>query len=880
MFRPVARSARSLVCLADTGVGSIPSHILSLPVFIRRFLHDVCLTNKGFVMKSATSLAILASAVFCTGCAQSLFSQSLMEQRVIEQFAEALNEENEPALRRITSTRFEEKALRSEDVLSDLQVMALPKHELTVVEVTNLKNGGREVIAKEESGGKYQFHLVNDPAKHYWVVDDVMVRQLNKSTRVTKSTIEVMDLLMTLRQFLTVWESGDREEILAMTSSDLTGSLRQLPEEWLQALTARIASTYEEGMARRPEANLNENDAVVKLPAKNGHLLIKLVRNSDEWLVDDVEAHNHRVKNHTGSVRRQADAVNAVNTFLTAYGAEDHDSLKRLTTNTFYSDSLKLADLSIIQLPSPAKVPDEFDIRAYEDKLTVMIPAGREIVRLDLEERPSEFTTADIAAGIGSAAAKNEPRFLIRDVTLYERTNRRQKSLSSVFTAPTRAAFFLKALSERDHESVSQMSSAEFSRATWKRLAPEILSALSIPDFYDESLTLTDSHTVAQRTELEFRTGNGSVLSCRMISENGVLKVDDIQYPNQQGQVTSLRTRLELAAPLLEFATAWNQGDMELLQKSCSSDFNRLVWSNLKGVPAQFPTLASQLGQPIHDTRVTQERATVRLGSADRTVVSASLIIEHDYWVVDEIRLDRNTGDQIGIRETLRREIAAKLLSGSYSTVQSEAGYDVVRPMDMTPPDFDMVNPGQPDRSLSAGTDGPGPDSLNIQNGRIQQASAEVLSHGNQGAIDQAVYERTLNTQQTPLTGSPISHAVYTREYPADPPSTSSTGSGIEQARSVSGFEVFGPQADRIAESLDAPTPAQQSASLSDPIDMTPAEGGTAMSKDVTPRQGFMYFGPDKKTLSTPSSAPDTRPSPAVPKRMLTQPADMPIAIQ
>ncbi len=396
-------------------------------------------------MKSATCLAIVTSAVICTGCAQSLLNQSLMEQRVIEQFTEAINEENEPALRRIASSRFEEKAMRSDDVLSDLQVLPLPKDKLTVVEVTNLKDGGRQVIAMEESGGKYQFRLVNDPTKHYWVVDDVMVRQLNKSTRVTKSTTEVMDLLMTLRQFLTVWESGERHEILAMTSPELTSSLQRLPDEWLQALTARIASTYEDGMARRPEANLNENDAVVKLPAKNGHLLIKVVRSSGAWLVDDVEAHNHRDKDHSGSVRRQADAVNAVNTFLAAYGAEDHDLLQQLTTNEFYSDSLKLADLSIIQLPSSSKVPDEFDIRTYENKLTVMIPAGREIVRLDLEERPHEFTKSDIAAGVGPGLSEHELRFVVRDVTLYERATQRQKSLSSVFTAPTRASFFLKA---------------------------------------------------------------------------------------------------------------------------------------------------------------------------------------------------------------------------------------------------------------------------------------------------------------------------------------------------------------------------------------------------------------------------------------------------
>ncbi|MEO2018720.1 MAG: hypothetical protein ABGZ53_30595 [Fuerstiella sp.] len=838
-------------------------------------------------MKSATCLAIVTSALMCTGCAQSLLNQSLMEQRVIEQFAEAINEENEPALRRITSTRFEEKAMRSDDVLSDLQVLQLPKDKLTVVEVTNLKDGGRQVIAKEESGGKYQFHLVKDPTKHYWVVDDVMVRQLNKSTRVTKSTTEVMDLLMTLRQFLTVWESGERHEILAMTSPGLTRSLERLPDEWLQALTARIASTYEDGMARRPEANLNENDAVVKLPAKNGHLLIKIVRSSGEWLVDDVEAHNHRDKNHSGAVRRQADAINAVNSFLAAYGAEDFDLLQQLTTNKFYSGSLKLADLSMIQLPSSSEVPDEFDIRTYENKLTVMIPAGREIVRLDLEERQSEFTRADIAAGIGSELSEQEPRFLVRDVTLYDRATQRQKSLSSVFTAPTRASYFLKALLERDHETVSQMSSAEFSRATWERITPEILATLPIPDFYDESLTLTDSHTVAHRTELEFRTGSGSILSCRMISENGALKVDDIQYPNQQGQVTSLRTRLELAVPLLEFATAWHDGDLQLLQKACSSDFNRLVWSNLQGVPTQFPLLAAQLRQPIRDTRVTQERATVRLESANHTVVSANLIMEHNYWVVDEIHMDQNTAQHVGVREKLRGQIATRLLSGSYSTVQSKAGYNVVRPMDLTPPDFDTLSSSRRHGSSN-------------QNGRIQQASAEFSAQYNQGAINRAVYERPYDDQQTSLAPAPISHAIYTREYPSAPPTSNptgvapgvyhhppsartappSTGTTITHARSASGFEVFGPQADRIADSFDTAPSARRAADLAKPIDMTPNDNGKPAPRDSASTQDFMYFGPNRAVLSNQASATGTRPSAAAPKHVLTQPADMPIAIQ
>ena len=334
----------------------------------------------------------LSITVTCclVGCTQSLFtspaffSKTAMEQRVIEQFTDALDEENESALRLITSTRFEDKALRSEDVLSDLRILHLPSGKLSVVEVKEVNEGKREVIVKEDSGGKYQFHLVQDPVKSYWVVDDVLVRQNNKGTKITKSTTEVMDLLVTLRQFLKVWESGSREEILAMTTPGLSDSLSMLPDDWMKALTSRIASSYEEGMARKPEANLDEVAAVVKLPSRNGHIMLKITRESGEWLVDDVEALNHRENNHPGSVRRQADAINAVNGFLTAYLNDDREALEKIVDPQFYSSSLSLADFSLVKLPHPSEVPAEFDILAFENQLTFMIPSGTEIIRLDL----------------------------------------------------------------------------------------------------------------------------------------------------------------------------------------------------------------------------------------------------------------------------------------------------------------------------------------------------------------------------------------------------------------------------------------------------------------------------------------------------------------
>ena len=80
-------------------------------------------------MKPAVCTLCLCSFVLSllTGCTQSLLSHSGLEQRVIEQFTDALDEENEPALRRVASTRFETTAMRSDDVLSDLRVLRLPR---------------------------------------------------------------------------------------------------------------------------------------------------------------------------------------------------------------------------------------------------------------------------------------------------------------------------------------------------------------------------------------------------------------------------------------------------------------------------------------------------------------------------------------------------------------------------------------------------------------------------------------------------------------------------------------------------------------------------------------------------------------------------------
>lgn len=728
-------------------------------------------------MNRTQCVLMLLLAMTFTGCAQSLLNseglQSFLtppppEQRVVERFRDALREENEPALRRISSTRFESLALRSEDVLSDLRVMRLPKGELSVVDVQEVSPAQKLVIVKEDDGGRYQFRLADDPKKGYWTVDDVTVRRRHKGTQITKSTTEVMDLLVTVRTFLQVWETGEQQAILAMTSPQLKDALQSLPSGWMTALTQQIASAYEDGMARKPDASLNENDALVKLPAKNGHLLMTIVREADQWLIDDVEYQNHRDDNHPGSVRRQADAIQAVTTFLRAYNGSDHDQLKFVTEKTFYNSSLSLGDLSLIPLPSAEQAPNEYEIRAYEQQLTFILPAGRQIIRVDLREQASEIPEA--ARNQYLDDGNDQSRFLVKEVTVYEKGSKQRRSLSAVFTAPARALLFLKALEADDRNTLLYLCTNDFSETVWRRLDSGLVKQLPVPAFYDDGIRLTNTHSIGTRTELEFQNAAGSVLVCQLVTENGILKINDVQYPNGQGLVASLKSELQLAAPVLEFANAWMLSDGELLQKASSTEFNRLVWSHLEGVPKQFSQLPFLLRSQNVDTTVTPERATMKFQQPDGNQAIVNLLIEHGHWVVDEIRLKQASGALVGVRHRLRQEVAERLLSGNATLhaanqlkpIGSMQGIDITEPDSMlqaseTSSELDadeffslpgMVVPvgfEEHRRDAESGLTEPSPDSQ-IDSAVYHQPAAAI----SESPIQFADYARVIGEQQSP----------------------------------------------------------------------------------------------------------------------------------
>lgn len=620
----------------------------------------------------------LVATCFHAGCATSLLETRMVKQlsfedRVVNNFADAMKEDNEPALRRAVSTRFEQKALRTPTSFKELDILSLPKEKLTVVETDELDATSRNVVVSEPDGTKYQFKLVRDADKRRWVVDDVVSRQEKKGTRAARSSTEVMDLLLTLREFLATWENGSRDDVLKVVSTDLRSTLQELPEPWLKQLISRVTREYEAGMARRPEAQIGEYDAVVKVPAKSGFLLMKIDREGDSWLVADVEVHSRKVEDHPGSIRRQADAMKAVTGFLHGYQNENHEELKQTTVEEFYLGSLQFADLSMLPLPSPEHAPADFEIRAFSGQLTVMIPDTSAVIRLDLTE-PEQDTKKSGSRSEDQAKETVSSRFLVREVTVYDRQTEQHRNLSSAFTAPTRAMLFMSSLEERDLQMLKQICSAEFSRGTWDRLTPDLTQQLPLGGLPTGELTLLNSRVRGTKTELEFRAQSGQLLNVLLSEENGYLRVDDVQYPNSSAEIVSLKTQLELVAPVLELADAWSRYDIPGVREACSHDFNRLVWAHLNALPADFAMLPELLTAPVRSTTVTSRGATLTLQVVDGRTARLQLLAEKGKWLVDEVTFLGPGDVTVDIRSTLRQDIAQQILANPAGSIQ-QAGF-------------------------------------------------------------------------------------------------------------------------------------------------------------------------------------------------------------
>ncbi len=576
----------------------------------------------------------------------------LFESRAINRFSENLQKQDLNGLKQASTDEFAEKALRTATALEDIKILRVPDGKLTVVEVEEIDKDRRRVTVKAGEAKKEVFYeLVRTYANH-WVVDDVYLKQKKTGVVAYKSVTEQMNLLLTVREFLDAWDGGERASVFAVTSPEFSATLERLPPAYLARLTANITGERSAKSTFKPQAQMEEETAVVKLPRQGGETVLSLKLKGEKWVVTDIAIDAKEESQRIPSVHKLALAVVACTDFLTAYQKGDKDELQILCDHDFFQGSLKVADLKQVVLPSPQLPEHEMEVQLRSQRADFILRGEHDVVQIDLRREDSPEPLAP-------------PKFRVCDVTIYELETKQEKRLSALFTSQDMLELFCQALADRDLDHLRHSSSQDFSSRVWRRLNAATVIGLPLETFDDAKPEVISTAFQGSLTRVEARQ-NGQPVTYLLREENGRFYVDDIQW-QITGRPSSVKQTLDLMIPMKNFAAAVALGRepteqkavLEMLQQTCSTDFNRMVWQQTPFLPNSGLSSDTFLNAPLRSIVQTENEAIIRVGD-EQYGAEVQMRKENQRFVVDEIRLIAGVAEseRIEVKHTLRNLLA------------------------------------------------------------------------------------------------------------------------------------------------------------------------------------------------------------------------------
>ena len=602
----------------------------------------------------------LARLTFCLGWFGFAGCANVVETRAIKQFAIAMESNNLDQIKLTTSTNFGERALRQDAALDDLKLLRLPTGDLEIESVEDVSPTVKRVTAMVgTSKQKLKYQLKLDPESKKWVVDDIYLKQKRDGVTATKSVTEQMDLLLSVREFLTAWKVGNRDDVLRTTTPEFAAMLQPLPPAYLFRLAQQVVGKQKTGNKLQPRAQLDEDTAHVRLPIAVGELWLTAKRIEGAWLVDEVEVNSREEAEAVPSTRQLAQVTYAATAFLNAYQAGDKSKLESLCVPNFFSGSLAPANLSQVPLPSGDVPPDSVQIQvAWQRGLSndpqmqqlqgkhsdFVIEGANEVIKLSLvreEEADSDHTA----------------KYLIEDVTLYELDSRQEKRLSALFTAQALVQIYAEALAARDLEVLYHNASPDFVRRVWKRTHAGLLQAMPLTEIEDAVPTIRSTVFSGSVTEVTVTQGSRA-LTYILQDRQGTLLVDDVLMPTL-GRPSSLKSTMELMLPVLDFAAALRLNQLDTLRRQSSRDFNRLVWQQTTKLPSLRQDVVQHLHTPLVSVEQEEDRALLVMGDA-KLGAHVTLVRESGQFVVDDVLLISGVqpNDQVELKRVLRMHIA------------------------------------------------------------------------------------------------------------------------------------------------------------------------------------------------------------------------------
>ena len=593
-------------------------------------------------------LPALIVTVSVTGCAH------MVELRTIEQFNSALQNNDRVGVMMATTDDFSDKALRRTEAIDDFRILNLPKGESSILNVVDVSESEKEVTVEVGSRKrKVKYRLLKHPETDKWQIDEVFLRQSQRGLTSAKSVSEQMDLLLAVREMMDVWSSGERNPILESVTTDFREILEPLPDNYLRKVIQRTMKG-ELPKNFRPDAQLDERIAVVRIPRSVGQLVVQFRREADRWKVSDVAAENRHDKKHVSSVKQLASIAATAYSFLAAYQADDKPGLKEITTDSFFRGSLAPADLTSVPMPTPNLRSDTYYIDMQGGHPNFIVTQAGEVVKISLKRHRNQKPGA-------------QDRYLVEDVTIYELDGTEEKRLSAVFTGRAIMSLFAEALAIGDLQTIRHSSTQDFNDRIWRNVSRDVWSFLPLNEFQQVAPKVVSTVYNGATTEITVTQGN-KAFTYVMQDQDGTLLVDDVMMPAID-RPSSLKKVLEYAMPVVLFRHAMEVDDLRLIQRTSSKDFNHMIWHQVKNIPPTTLAAKSFLATPLHSIQQDTENNIVIMFGTEYRGAKVKLVRELGFHLVDEIMLIN--GLEPAQRQELKHNLRIRLSKDATEKVRA-----------------------------------------------------------------------------------------------------------------------------------------------------------------------------------------------------------------
>lgn len=605
--------------------------------------------KNGFSLVSGIVLLTLV-----TGCA------SMVETRAIEEFAKAIKNDDLKTLKHHSTMKFSKVALRDPDSLDDLKILKIPTGETTLVEVKDISENHKKVVVEVGKNKKKMLYELKKVTKTgEWVVDDLYINQKQKNLTVMKSVTEQMDLLLTVREFVKAWETGNREDILATTDGEFKEALDELHPSFLAKLAEKVAGEPGKSKKRRPDAQMDEDIAIVRLPRRSGQMVISLKLKEGKWKATDVAVESRSDGNHVKSAHKQAEMLLTISNFLDAYNHNDKAALKKYTAPEFYRGSLDFGDLSIAKLPQVNDAAADFELNIEGNLSNFVTHVDGKMVNLSVIKEESDEIDVPEA-------------YFVEEVTLFKDQGNQQVTLTALFSSRAIAQLFSEALTNRDLTILDFSSSPDFSARVWKQVIPQIASKLPVEEITKPGFEILDINFNGAVTKVSVRQGN-LPLTYILREHVGKLLVDDV-IVDLHGRPSSVKETLELMVQVQNYAFYMHEQNIRYLQRHSSRDFNELVWRQVN----QVPHTAIEIPELLMTKLTSLERkdndglARIKLGNEEH---GATIMLkkEYDQYVIDDIMAnsEKVVSKYVSVKKELRLAMAASPETINQTAVQA-----------------------------------------------------------------------------------------------------------------------------------------------------------------------------------------------------------------